>query len=1041
MSLKRHLCRFASAPTSDHIWISDDFLHQALHRYVQLRVGHRHGSAAPGPLEARKRAAKRRMMGLAPTASSPQLHPGFPAVLGRGQDNQQGWQWQSPKVAQPKDSPYLKKKNNEQSYPLDAEQPDNSSLPAWLANFDPSDKGSSTEELQIPVPTKSVDSVNVPAKASPQLQYETQDHPSPAAQLENSTDLDDMRRVIGSIQEHNQLRDACSRQALRQLLDSGCGFDKILQFWADPVMNPCAARNLPIVVAHCVELSKVDEIRRFCAWTARQFYVGSYPDSNLYLLLTELSKLKEHEEWQTIAVEFYQSIVQALQSSPVLRVGDLEPRTYSNLLANLFDDIYATSMLDLGMILVKNSSSFQLRHLTEMISPIIERWMYTWDPSRNAESSLVALSLKVASLLHAIPKNELLEVVRAISWRILDHPLSGEDLRILSQRHSLWWSAVQSPSIFQYIKKSEHWPEIAKAIRKRQEAEIESMALLEINERLSQNDIKAAYRAFVRHPLMTLEQCPHLAEALILDPNQNWSTSLMLRESRQATVLAKLQSMSDDYAIEELQHDRVRLLERMAQAYGQQEHIPAAMVFYYAYSCWSTLEQDGLGPISPRMIRALTLCGIVKPLQARRQVSLLRLEWILRTVAEVEGVATSRKLGAAIYEWLNDGYRESRHGRVKALQQSLSERQQEQDARVQENGVWDGLAIETPTQQSGPPCPKRSMKSASRTEPVSGLYSTPLPHGEGWESELGHTESVLSEPPFEQASEDFLEHEGEFDQIQRGEEPFLSALDSGIPAFVQPIELSPMSTLSPAAKHYHESTESHPRPSPITKLEFVQEFTSRDVAWNHYVRRHAHRARHASVDPQPDAAAAAAAEIATKEASSGFQSRYVYDRDTREEAIERHVKDGRTHALHTRLNAAPLVGSDEFNTSILPPSKIDMRELSSVETRSPETAVLNPRRLGKVVKASLKGKRPLGLQARKLATPKHGMKEYQGPTTLSNCREPALGPGLLRLGWLLEAVDRGERHLDLGSIRREPEEPQMGRNGIVDGKAWWEKDD
>ncbi|KAL8804953.1 MAG: hypothetical protein Q9182_002263 [Xanthomendoza sp. 2 TL-2023] len=1023
MSLKRHLCRFAAAPTSNHIWISDDFLDQAFHRYVQLHVGRRHGSAAPGPLEARKRAAKRRMMGLAPTASGPQLHPGYPAVLGREQDNQQGWQWQNPKLAQPNDPPYLEKKNNEQSSQLDAEQPDNPSLPAWLSNFDPNDTGLATEESQIPVPTKSIDSDNVPANTSLQPQYETQDHPSPAAQLENSTDLDDIRRVIGSIQEHNSLREACSQQALRQLLDSGCGFDKILWFWADPLLNPCAATNLQILVAHCVELSKVEEMKRFCAWTARQFYVGSYLDSNLHLLLTELSKFREQEDWQTIAVEFCQSIVQALQSSPVLRVGDLEPGTYSNLLANLFDDIYATSMLDLGISLVNSSSSIQLRHLTEMIWPITERWMYTWEPSRNAELSLMALSSKVASLLHAIPRNELLEVVRAISWRILDHPSSEGDLRISSQRHSLWWSAVQSPSIFQYIKKSGYWSEIANAIRKRQEAEIESMALMEINRRLCQNDLKAAYRAFVRHPLVTLEQCPQLAEALILDPNQNWSTSFILRESRQATVLAKLQTMSDIYAIKELQHDRVRLLERMAQAYGQQEHIPEAMVFYYAYSCWSTLERDGLGPIGPRMIRALTLCGIVKPLQARRQVSLLRLEWIIRTVAEVEGVDTSRKLGAAIYEWLKDGYRASRHGRDRVLQQSLSERHQEQDARVQENDVWDGLAIEISTQQSGPPRPQKYMKSTSRTEPSLGVYSTPLPHGERWEPELGDTESILLEPPLEQASQDYLEHEAEFDQIQRAEESFPSALNSGTPAFVQPIELSAMPTLPTAAKQNHESTESLSPPSPITKLEFVQEFTSRDVAWNHYVRRRAHRARHASVNPHP---VDNAAEVATKEPSSGFQSRYVYATGTREQAIEKHVKDERIHVMHTRLNAAPLVGSDEFHTSTLPPAKICTRELSSGQTWSLKVAALHRRGLGKVEKASLKGKRPLGLQARSLATPKHGMKEYQGPTTLSNLGEPALGPGLLRLGWLLEAIERGERHLDLGSIKGEPEKAPVG---------------
>ncbi|KAL8680407.1 MAG: hypothetical protein Q9224_006944, partial [Gallowayella concinna] len=315
MSLKRHVCRFAAAPNSNHIWISDDFLHQTLHRYLQLQVGRRHGSAVPGPLEARKRAAKRRMMGLAPTASSPQLHPGFPLGPGGGQDTQQGWQWQTPKAAQAKDPPYREKNKNQLSHQLD----DNPGLPPWLANFEPKEKGLSTEESRIPMSTEHVDSASVTANISLQQRHVTQDHPSPEAQLENSTDLDHMRRVIGSTQEHDPLRKTYSRQALGQLLDSGCGFDKVLEFWADSLLNPQAAKNLPFIVAHCVELSKVDQMGRFCAWAARQFYVGCYPERNLHLLFTELSKFREQEEWQRIAVDFCKSIVQALQSSPVLR--------------------------------------------------------------------------------------------------------------------------------------------------------------------------------------------------------------------------------------------------------------------------------------------------------------------------------------------------------------------------------------------------------------------------------------------------------------------------------------------------------------------------------------------------------------------------------------------------------------------------------------------------------------------------------------------------------------------------------------------------
>ncbi len=67
MLLKRHVCRFPTplkTPDS-HIWISETTLDNVIQRFSQARTQRRHVGLAPGPLEARKRAAKRRMMNLA----------------------------------------------------------------------------------------------------------------------------------------------------------------------------------------------------------------------------------------------------------------------------------------------------------------------------------------------------------------------------------------------------------------------------------------------------------------------------------------------------------------------------------------------------------------------------------------------------------------------------------------------------------------------------------------------------------------------------------------------------------------------------------------------------------------------------------------------------------------------------------------------------------------------------------------------------------------------------------------------------------------
>lgn len=62
MSFGRHAYRSAlkspTTPINDHLWISDDLLAATFRRFANGQ--RRHGSCVPGPLEARRRLAKRR---------------------------------------------------------------------------------------------------------------------------------------------------------------------------------------------------------------------------------------------------------------------------------------------------------------------------------------------------------------------------------------------------------------------------------------------------------------------------------------------------------------------------------------------------------------------------------------------------------------------------------------------------------------------------------------------------------------------------------------------------------------------------------------------------------------------------------------------------------------------------------------------------------------------------------------------------------------------------------------------------------------------
>jgi hypothetical protein len=72
MSVCRHACRQAlqqHGPSSfDHVWISDDILARTFRRFAFGQ--RRHGSSIPGPLEARKRLARRKNTDLARVGGS-----------------------------------------------------------------------------------------------------------------------------------------------------------------------------------------------------------------------------------------------------------------------------------------------------------------------------------------------------------------------------------------------------------------------------------------------------------------------------------------------------------------------------------------------------------------------------------------------------------------------------------------------------------------------------------------------------------------------------------------------------------------------------------------------------------------------------------------------------------------------------------------------------------------------------------------------------------------------------------------------------------
>ncbi|KAI4245882.1 MAG: hypothetical protein LQ352_006494, partial [Teloschistes flavicans] len=613
---------------------------------VQIMFELREHELRHGPLEARKRTAKRRMMGLVPTATGGlHPHPGFLSGFKREQEGQQDWQWKVPEAGQYRDS----KLAQQNALALELEisgAREELPIPSWLMNHDPMNRGSMPPRaITRPMKVESPNIVEADVTGNPM-------DLGPEAQLKQTNDLDDMREIIGSVNERDPLRRKYSRVALEQLLKVDHDMDKILDFLADTTLSPWSTGNPRHLMSHFIRNSNYQMAERLCQWMVHQFYLGVCPQRDIMACLTHLSNLSHQGEWPSVLEKYYTGIIGALQSSSVVHVKDLKPWRCCRLLRVAFHDLYSEPMLTAGLRLLEYLDPAQLRNTSEKLSQSVERLLFSWDPSRVLELNCEKLGSKLPILLLMLPKERLLETVRLVSSRIVDHSPSEDDF--VWQAHSMWWSALRSPDVFQRISRSKCFRDIESALRRRRENVVDSEALIKINEKLRRRDVNGGRWTFLDRPDIPLERCHVLAEALILDPNRHWDTAINLRELRQTRVIAELRRMGQCPQAEQLQFDRVRLLERMALAYAKAPHLEPSVAFSYVYRCWTLHRQDNLGPVRPAMVRALTHSGIIRPLQAGQMMSHARLKFILQQIEEGEGQDVMRKVGQIVWQWRED---------------------------------------------------------------------------------------------------------------------------------------------------------------------------------------------------------------------------------------------------------------------------------------------------------------------------------------------------------------------------------------------------
>ncbi|OCK84911.1 hypothetical protein K432DRAFT_86757 [Lepidopterella palustris CBS 459.81] len=87
-----------ASPSADYVWITDDILADAFHHFLRTSSSsqRRYGSNVPGPMEARRRASKRRIACLATSGGGGGVDLSFGALLGLGTSRPPSWRYEPP---------------------------------------------------------------------------------------------------------------------------------------------------------------------------------------------------------------------------------------------------------------------------------------------------------------------------------------------------------------------------------------------------------------------------------------------------------------------------------------------------------------------------------------------------------------------------------------------------------------------------------------------------------------------------------------------------------------------------------------------------------------------------------------------------------------------------------------------------------------------------------------------------------------------------------------------------------------------------------
>lgn len=488
MFFNRHACRFLLAGPQagevNHIRISDDIHRSTFRRFKITRVYRRHVALPPGPLEARKRATKRRLVGLsslenAATAGENASQARVNSWLfGTKRAAPHSYQWQEPSLPRVNTIKPTEDKGTHLSYyyssslltgdiePLD--------LPPWL-----SDQNLICDPHPLPYSeTASLSITKAPMKKKAERRKN-----QPIATHLTSAEVEDCELFEGLQEPLGRSVAQLQRNpsAFRRLLEFGTPMNTVLEYFKGPILNAEEVENLKHLLACQIQKRSPenDEDKTLSNWIQSQIVQGTLPFQHIAPLLEVVKELDNDTQGAFSTETFYARVVKSVQRCKKRGLQSAKASLLNTVLVIISHANMSPGLESLGWRIVNIMSASCRGHKDEGIGVFVSNAILAKRLNRNPASSLLSSLEGIARALRLFQRlpdrvgNALVESVsKALVSQIQasNQIVVGSDSGIPTRRKtlleqlSIWWSSLQEHGLLSQLQQQPSWQDLEHVI-------------------------------------------------------------------------------------------------------------------------------------------------------------------------------------------------------------------------------------------------------------------------------------------------------------------------------------------------------------------------------------------------------------------------------------------------------------------------------------------------------------------------------------------------------------------------------------------------